>query len=115
MSWPAEIRLKTADNALYIRFEDGRAATLPAEYLRVESPSAEVQGHGGGDKPLTYGKSGVRLVSIEPVGNYAVRLGFDDGHDSGLYSWAVLAELMDEQAPRMAAYLDRIAAAGKPR
>ncbi len=80
-------------NALTIAFDDGTRFTLRAEYLRVESPSAEVRGHGGGPKVVVTGKENVVITTLEPVGNYAVRIVFDDGHDSGLYSWALLYEL----------------------
>ena len=92
-SWPTEIRLNPAKNVLSIAFDDGARFELRAEYLRVESPSAEVRGHGGGPKLPVLGKEHVKISRLEPVGNYAVRIIFDDGHDSGLYSWDFLAEL----------------------
>src|SRR2546422_286550 len=85
--WPSEIRLNPARDRLTIVFEDGSRFELAAEYLRVESPSAEVRGHGGGPKTIVRGKENVKIAGLDPVGNYAVRIGFDDGHDSGLYSW----------------------------
>lgn len=94
MNWPTELRLNPEKNSLSVSFESGARYTLSAETLRIESPSAEVRGHGGSQKPppLT-GKENVKIARLEPVGNYAVRIVFDDGHDSGLYSWDYLAEL----------------------
>ena len=88
--WPIEIRLKTAEKALEVDFDDGSSFRLPAELLRVESPSAEVQGHSPTEKRLVAGRRHVNVMEIEPVGNYAVRLRFDDTHDTGIYSWAYL-------------------------
>jgi DUF971 family protein len=105
MTWPTELRLNAAKNQLTVEFESGERFVLPAEYLRVESPSAEVQGHGPGQKQHVTGKSGVTIAKLEPVGNYAVRIVFDDGHDSGLYSWTYLHELGREQREKWAAYL----------
>ena len=92
-SWPTELRVNPARNALSITFEADERYTLGAEYLRVESPSAEVRGHGGGPKTIVTGKEHVKIAKLEPVGNYAVRIIFDDGHDSGLYSWELLRTL----------------------
>ena len=103
--WPSEIRLNPARNALTVAFEDGQCFELAAEYLRVESPSAEVRGHGGGPKTIVKGKQDVKISGLEPVGNYAVRIGFDDGHDSGLYSWAYLYKLGSEKDRIWAEYL----------
>ena len=91
-AWPTELRLNPGRDALTIVFDGGERFTLAAEYLRVESPSAEVRGHGG-PKQIVRGKQGVKIKALEPVGNYAVRILFDDGHDSGLYSWDFLATL----------------------
>ena len=114
--WPIEIRLKKAEKRLEIDFDDGTTVRLPAEYLRVESPSAEVQGHGGpGQKQLVPGKSQVAIRTVEPVGNYAIRIVFDDGHDTGIYSWAYLRELGAEQEKRWANYLKALQAAGMSR
>jgi len=114
--WPIEIRLKTAEKRLEIDFDDGTTVRLSAEYLRVESPSAEVQGHGGpGQKQLVPGKSQVAIRTVEPVGNYAIRIVFDDGHDTGIYSWAYLRELGAEQEKRWANYLKALQAAGMSR
>jgi len=100
---------------LTVSFEDGSTFELPFEYLRVYSPSAEVRGHGPGQDVLQTGKELVRIVGIEPVGRYAIRLIFDDGHDTGLYSWSYLQELGREQDQRWQAYLDRLAEAGYSR
>jgi DUF971 family protein len=97
---------------LAVSFEDGRRFELPAEYLRVESPSAEVQGHGPGQKVIVGGRRHVGIIRIEPVGSYAVRLVFDDLHDSGLYTWDYLYELGEQQATRWAAYLAALAERG---
>ena len=102
--WPAELRLKQAEKRLEIDFDDGSRFVLPAEYLRVESPSAEVQGHGPGQKTVVAGRRHVGILALEPVGNYAVRIRFDDLHDTGIYSWQYLYELGQEQATRWAAY-----------
>ena len=113
--WPLEIRLKKAEKRLEIDFDDGTTIRLPAEYLRVESPSAEVQGHGPGEKRLVPGKAEVAIRSLEPIGNYAIRIVFDDGHDTGIYSWAYLRELGLEQAKRWRNYLAALQAAGMSR
>jgi len=93
MAWPSELRLNPDKNLLTVTFEDGARYALAAEYLRVESPSAEVQGHGDGPKLIVRGKENVKIARLEPVGNYAVRIVFDDGHDTGLYSWDYLQQL----------------------
>jgi DUF971 family protein len=103
--WPSEIRLNPARDTLTIVFENGSRFELAAEYLRVESPSAEVRGHGAGPKTIVKGKQDVKISGLEPVGNYAVRIGFDDGHDSGLYSWAYLHKLGAEKDRIWAEYL----------
>jgi DUF971 family protein len=103
--WPTELRLDSAKTNLAIAFDNGQRFTLPAEYLRVESPSAEVQGHGAGQKQIVTGKESVKIDRLEPVGNYAVRLCFDDGHDTGLFTWDYLHELGREQRTKWAAYL----------
>jgi DUF971 family protein len=102
--WPAELRVFKEEGRLEIDFSDGYNCSLPAEYLRVESPSAEVQGHGPSQKKIVSGRRHVKIEAIEPVGHYAVRIVFDDKHDSGIYSWAYLRELGDTQAERWAAY-----------
>ena len=91
--WPTELRLSKDKATFTVAFDTGEAFALAAEYLRVESPSAEVQGHGGTRPPPVTGKQNVKLSRLEPVGNYAVRIVFDDGHDTGLYSWDYLHEL----------------------
>ena len=93
MNWPTELRLNPARDVLTVTFDTGESFGLAAEYLRVESPSAEVRGHGGGPRQIVRGKDAVTITALEPVGNYAVRILFDDGHDSGLYSWDFLATL----------------------
>jgi DUF971 family protein len=103
--WPSEIRLNPARDVLTVAFEDGSRFELRAEYLRVESPSAEVRGHGGGPKTIVRGKEAVKISGLEPVGNYAVRIGFDDGHDSGLFSWAYLHQLGSQKDRIWADYL----------
>ena len=114
-SWPTELRLKQAEKLLEIAFDDGARFRLPAEYLRVESPSAEVQGHGPGQKQVVAGKAGVGIARIEPVGHYAVRLIFEDRHDTGIYSWGYLYQLGVEQARRWPAYLAALEKAGLTR
>jgi DUF971 family protein len=113
--WPTELRLKRAERRLDISYDDGSSFALPAEYLRVESPSAEVQGHGPGQKQTVAGKAQVGIARIEPIGNYAVRLVFDDGHDTGIYSWTYLHQLGREQDTRWARYLEDLAKAGLTR
>jgi len=108
---PVEIKLRTESRVLDVRFDDGSRYELPFEYLRVSSPSAEVKGHGGGEGILQIGKENVRITAVEPVGNYALRLVFDDGHDTGLYSWTLLHELGRDAHANWARYLERCAAA----
>jgi DUF971 family protein len=105
MTWPTEIRLSPDKRTLTVTFDGGERFALPAEYLRVESPSAEVQGHRPEEKKTVEGKQNVTITAIEPVGNYAVRLVFDDGHDTGLYGWDYLNELGHELDSRWLAYL----------
>ncbi len=112
---PSEIRYDGASRTLHVAFADGTAFALPAEYLRVESPSAEVQGHGPNQRKTIPGRRHVGIIAIEPVGNYAVRLTFDDLHDSGIFSWDYLQALGREQDSRWAAYLDALAAKGLSR
>lgn len=114
-AWPVELRYRRADRILTVTFDDGAAFELPAEYLRVESPSAEVQGHGAATKIIVAGKKNVAIDKIEPVGNYAVRLTFDDGHDTGLFSWDYLHQLGREQAKRWFEYETRLKSAGLKR
>jgi DUF971 family protein len=112
---PTEIRLKRAEQALDVAFGDGLRYRLPAEYLRVESPSAEVQGHGPGQKVIIAGRRHVGILRVEPVGNYAVRIVFDDLHDTGIYSWDYLRTLGVEQEARWATYLAELGARGLTR
>jgi DUF971 family protein len=114
-AWPVEIRLKKEQRRLEIDFEDGASFSLPAELLRVESPSAEVKGHTPSQKTLVAGKRHVGIRSVEPVGNYALRILFDDGHDTGLFSWRYLYELGREIEPRMAAYVAELEKRGLKR
>ncbi|HSC18506.1 MAG TPA: DUF971 domain-containing protein [Rhizomicrobium sp.] len=104
-AWPVELRLDKSKTLLNISFDSGERFELPAEYLRVESPSAEVQGHGPGQKQIVAGKRAVKIAGLEPVGNYAVRILFDDGHDTGLYSWDYLHELGRERERKWSEYL----------
>ena len=113
--WPLEIRLKSAEKILEVDFDDGRKFRLPAEYLRVESPSAEVQGHGPGQKTIVAGRAAVGIMALEPVGNYAIRIKFDDLHDTGIYSWRYLFELGREHAERWEKYLQALKARGLSR
>jgi DUF971 family protein len=112
---PTAITLHRASHALEIAFDSGETFRLPAEYLRVHSPSAEVQGHGRNQRVIVPGKMHVSIDAVEPVGNYAVLLRFDDGHATGLFSWSVLHELGRDQAKNWQAYLDALAAAGLAR
>jgi DUF971 family protein len=112
---PTEIRLQTKSRQIEIAFDDGNRFELSFEYLRVNSPSAEVKGHGPGQEVLQTGKENVRVTAIEPVGHYAVRLVFDDGHDTGLYTWKYLHELCTERDSNWQTYLDRLKAAGYAR
>ena len=113
--WPEEIRLSKAKDRLEIRFDDGAQFSLSAELLRVESPSAEVQGHGAGQKTTPVGKQDILISSIEPVGNYAIRIGFSDGHNTGLFSWPLLYDYALRQDQLMGDYLARLDAAGARR
>ncbi len=110
-----EIRLDKAERLLAVEFDDGSRFTYAAEYLRVESPSAEVQGHGPHQKQIVPGRRYVGIIGIEPVGNYAVRLVFDDLHDTGIYSWDYLHELGREQERLWRAYLAALDARGLSR
>ena len=113
--WPTELRLNPARDLLTVSFDDGAKFGLSAEYLRVESPSAEVKGHGPGQRQTVAGKRNVKIARLEPVGNYAVRIVFDDGHDTGLYSWGLLRELSEEHEVKWPAYLEELAAQGRTR
>ena len=113
--WPEEIRLNRAEKCLEIEFDDGREFRYPAEYLRVESPSAEVQGHSASEKQLVAGRRHVGIMELQPVGNYAIRIVFDDLHDTGLFSWQYLYALGEQQTTLWQAYLEALEAAGKSR
>lgn len=113
--WPEEIRLSKAKDSLFVKFDSGYETTLTAELLRVESPSAEVQGHGSGQKTTPAGKANVTIGAIEPVGNYAIRISFSDGHDTGLFSWDILHDYGQRQQQLIDDYLARLAAAGQRR
>ena len=110
--WPEEIRLSKSKDRLFVKFDNGYETTLSAELLRVESPSAEVQGHGIGQKTTPTGKAKVTISALEPVGNYAIRIRFSDGHDTGLFSWDLLYDYGKRQQKLLADYLDRLAVAG---
>ncbi|MGE5617280.1 MAG: gamma-butyrobetaine hydroxylase-like domain-containing protein [Bacillota bacterium] len=112
---PTEIKLHRASRILEVSFDDGRAFRLPCEYLRVFSPSAEVRGHGPGQEVLQEGKRDVGIDAIEPVGVYAVKLSFSDGHDTGIFSWDYLYDLGVKQEPNWKTYLIRLEQAGKSR
>ena len=115
MRKPTELNLHQVSRVLDITFEDGASFSLPCEYLRVFSPSAEVRGHGPGQEVLQAGKRDVNVTAIEPVGMYAVKLVFSDGHDTGIYSWDYLHELGEKQESNWKTYLARLAQAGKRR
>jgi DUF971 family protein len=106
---PTDIKLRTQSRLLEVHFDDGSHFELPFEYLRVFSPSAEVKGHGGGEGTLQLGKQNVGISGMEPVGNYALRLFFDDGHNTGLYSWSVLYQLGTDRQANWERYLERCA------
>lgn len=103
--WPSDLRYSKDDRSLTVTFDDGVTCVLPAEYLRVYSPSAEVRGHGADERQIVPGRRHVGIMKIEPVGNYAVRLHFDDLHDTGLFTWAYLRELGEKQDRWWAQYL----------
>ena len=113
--WPLEIRVRRADRLLEIDFDDGTTYRYPAELLRVESPSAEVQGHSPSQKVTVAGKRHVGITEVEPVGNYAVRVIFDDGHSTGIYSWPYLHLLGRDQARFWRNYLEAVASQGLSR
>lgn len=113
--WPTEIRYDSATHTLVVTFDDGARFTYPAELLRVESPSAEVQGHNPAGKQIVAGRRYVGIMAIEPVGNYAVRLRFDDLHDTGIYSWNYLRHLGETKDAHWQAYLEALATRGLSR
>ena len=114
-AWPTELRLDKEKRTLTVAFDDGVQFALPAELLRVFSPSAEVQGHSAEQRVTVPGKKDVRISELEPVGTYAVRITFDDGHDTGLYMWAYLRGLGENQEARFADYLKELADKGLSR
>jgi DUF971 family protein len=113
--WPKEIRLKKAEKILEIEFDDGKVFGLPAELLRVESPSAEVMGHGPSQKTIVAGRRDVGIMELEPVGHYAVRIKFDDLHDTGIYSWQYLRQLGENRDQIWKDYLAALEAKGLTR
>ena len=115
LAWPVEIRLPKDRRTLRVSFDDGRSFDLPAELLRVTSPSAEVQGHSEAERKTVGGKRNVTILSVDPVGNYAVRIGFDDMHSTGIYSWAFLRDLGVNAEQRFQGYLDDLLAKGLDR
>ena len=114
-SWPTEIRYRKDEKILEVDFDDGAKFRFPAELLRVESPSAEVQGHSPDQKQLVAGRRHVGIIAVEPVGNYAVRIRFDDLHDTGIYSWQYLYELGQNQDAVWEEYVTELAIAGLTR
>jgi DUF971 family protein len=115
LAWPVEIRLPKDRRSLRVVFDDGRTFDLTAELLRVTSPSAEVQGHSEAERKTVGGKRNVTILSVDPVGNYAVRIGFDDMHSTGIYSWAFLRDLGVNAGQRFQDYLDDLQAKGLDR
>lgn len=113
--WPTELRVSKDRRTLTVTFDDGTRFALPAEYLRVTSPSAEVQGHSPAERKTVPGKMNVAIIGVEPVGNYAVKLVFDDMHDTGIYGWPYLRELGQRHAERWSEYLSELAAKGLSR
>ena len=112
---PSEIRVRRASARLEVDFDDGLRAVLPAEYLRVESPSAEVQGHGPNERKIVSGKISVSIVGVDPIGHYAIRIHFTDGHNSGIFTWAYLHQLAREHPQRWQAYLEALTTKGLKR
>ena len=113
--WPTEIRLSSDKRRLNVSFDDGTATSITAELLRVESPSAEVQGHGAGQKTTPAGKRNVTISRIDPVGNYAIRLVFSDGHDTGLFTWDILHDYGQRHDSLMVDYENRLNEMGQCR
>src|SRR5882672_4224371 len=111
-AWPTELKVNAGRNTLTVSFDNGEQHALAAEYLRVESPSAEVQGHGPLERQLVPGKRKVQIMRLEPVGHYAVRIVFDDLHDSGLFTWSYLLELGRHHGDKWPAYLGGLVAKG---
>ena len=115
MSTPTRVVVPEAKDLLLIEFSDGQEYNLPAEFLRVYSPSAEVRGHGEGNENLQFGKRDIKIVSLEYAGNYALQIVFSDGHDSGIYSWEYLRKLAENQNAMWSAYLEKLHHAGLSR
>jgi DUF971 family protein len=115
MSLPSQVVLRESKDALILTYSDGQAYTLPAEYLRVYSPSAEVRGHGEGNETLQFGKRLVTINALEKAGNYALQIVFSDGHDSGIYSWDYLQALAENYEDKWAVYLKKLHNAGLSR
>ena len=113
--WPTEIRLKKEQKTLEVEFDDGNSFVFPAELLRVESPSAEVQGHNPAEKKVIPGRKHVGIISIDTIGNYAIKINFDDLHDTGIFSWEFLYEMGQNQQAIWEGYLAAIAASGLSR
>ena len=114
-SWPAELRFRKAEAVLHLKFDDGFEGAIPYELLRIESPSAETKGHGADRPPPPTGKRKVSVEGAEPVGRYALRIRFDDGHDTGLYTWAYLRELAEQKVARMTTYVAQMKKLGLSR
>ncbi len=110
--WPTEIRVRDEGRSLAVTFDTGESGSAPAELLRVESPSAEVKGHGPGQEQLVWGKRNVRISKVEAVGNYAIRLIFDDGHSTGIYTWPYLLKMVREGETLFVAYEAKLKEAG---
>ncbi|WP_372424242.1 gamma-butyrobetaine hydroxylase-like domain-containing protein [Salinarimonas chemoclinalis] len=115
VAWPTELRVSRDRRTLTVTYDDGATFALPAEYLRVTSPSAEVQGHSPAERKTVPGKMEVMIIGVEPVGNYAVKLVFDDMHDTGIYGWDYLRRLGEQHAERWSEYLSELAAKGMSR
>ena len=115
MSMPSRVVLRESKDALMLTYSNGQGYTLPAEYLRVYSPSAEVRGHGEGNETLQFGKRLVTINALEKAGNYALQIVFSDGHDSGIYSWDYLQALAENYEDRWATYLQKLHSAGLSR
>lgn len=113
--WPTDIRVRDEGRMLALTFDNGEQGTATAELLRVESPSAEVKGHGPGQEQLVWGKRNVRISKVEAVGNYAIRIIFDDGHSTGIYTWPYLHTLLRQGETLFAAYETKLKAAGLSR
>ena len=114
-TWPLEIRVKSKEKILEIDFDDGASFAIPAELLRVESPSAEIQGHGSGQKVTPAGRRHVNILNVEPVGNYAIKISFDDLHDTGIFSWQYLYDLGANQQDFLDSYIVRLNELGASR